>query len=1345
MDDLSGQEIRGYKLVERIGEGGFGVVYRAEQPSVDREVAIKVILPEYANHPEFIKRFEAEARMVAKLEHPHIVPLYDYWRDEESACLVMRWLRGGSLREAIKAGPWDIEAAGRLLEQIADALNVAHKQGVVHRDLKPENILLDDDGNAYLTDFGIAKDIGGEALTKTGKIVGSVDYLAPEQAKGEEVTPRTDIYGLGVVLYEMLTGEHPFPELTPVQMLQKHLNQPLPLGRTSRPEISEVLDQVIQCATAKNPDERYSDVSKMLEAYRQTMPIEGDKDDEVRMPIFLEQVEGEAEIQRPVFVGREHELTQLDEYLQKALAGQGQVVFITGNAGRGKTALLQEFAYQAQEGHGELLVASGNCNPHTGAGDPYLPFRDVLGMLTGDVESRWTAGAITQVHARRLWEYIPNIVEVLIDNGPDLIDVFVFGGELVKRASTAVFDKAPWLDRLRALAERERSAPGELEQTHLFDQFANVMSELASQRPLLIMLDDLQWADAGSIDLIFHLSRRIEGGRILIACAYRPDEVVLGRNGGRHPLEKVLSELKRYFGDIWIDLGEMDETEDRDFVEDFLDTEPNRLDKEFRHALYRHTSGHPLFTIELLRAMQERGDLIHDEKGRWIEGPALDWSTLPARVEGVIEERVGRLETELREILSVASVEGEDFTAQVIAQVQEIGERQLLRELSQELEKRHRLVRVGGEVRVGRRHLSRYQFAHTLIQRYLYNELSPGERRLLHGEIASVLEELYEGREEEITVQLARHYTEAGEAEKAIVNLLKAGDKARGLHAHREAIDYYQRALDFLREQKEYERAARTLMKLGLTHHLAYNFEEARHAYEEGFALLQRAGETVDKDFKELAPHPLRNDHSIEPSTLDPTMTSDAYSADVIAQLFSGLVTLTPELEVVPEVAKSWEVLEGGRKYIFHLRDDFCWSDGNQVTAHDFEYTWKRILNPALSSPTAQLLYTIKGARAFHRGEVTDPDSVGVRALDDMTLELEHEEQTGYALHLLAAGFPVPRHVVEEYGETWTELDKLVTNGPFRLEEWQPGTSITLSRSLDYPGRYPGNVEQVEICFLDRPKKLMMYEDGTLDIYWIWPPSTENDRARQRFAGEYLSTPAQITSYVGFHTGQPPFDDPRVRQAFALATDKVKLADVTLRGFEFPAMGGFVPPGLPGHSKDIKTSFDPERAQELLEAAGYPNGDGFPSVEFLYAGEAPTAPTLTHQWQEILGVDIKCVNLQWGQFTKQLSQEPPHIYTMAWAADYPDPDNFMRTAHFQGLTRWKNEAYDNLVEEARRVSDQNKRMKMYHEAERILVEEVPIIPLTYPRFHVLVKPWVKKFRASGALRAWYKEITIEPH
>ena len=184
------------------------------------------------------------------------MPLYDFWRDEEGAFLVMRWLRGGSLRDALESGPWEVEAVGQLLEQIADALNFAHKQGVIHRDLKPENILLDEDGHAYLTDFGIAKDIAGEGLTQTGKIVGSADYLAPEQAKGEPVTPKRDIYALGVLLYEMLTGEHPFPGLTAIQTLQKHLNESLPSIQVSRPELPIDVDDIIQTATAKDPESR---------------------------------------------------------------------------------------------------------------------------------------------------------------------------------------------------------------------------------------------------------------------------------------------------------------------------------------------------------------------------------------------------------------------------------------------------------------------------------------------------------------------------------------------------------------------------------------------------------------------------------------------------------------------------------------------------------------------------------------------------------------------------------------------------------------------------------------------------------------------------------------------------------------------------------------------------------------------------------------------------------------------------------------------------------------------------------------------------------------------------------
>ncbi|HEY48379.1 MAG TPA: protein kinase [Anaerolineae bacterium] len=803
MDDLSGREIRGYKLIERIGEGGFGVVYRAEQPAVDREVAIKVILPEFADHTEFVRRFEAEARMVAKLEHPHIVPLYDYWRDEEGAFLVMRWLRGGSLRDALESGPWEIDAVGKLLDHIVDALSLAHEHGVIHRDLKPENILLDEAGNAYLTDFGIAKDIGGERLTQTGKIVGSADYLAPEQAKGEPVTPKIDIYALGVVLYEILTGEHPFPGLTPIQTLQKHLNEPLPSIRRSRPELSIELNNVIQRATAKDPAERYADVAEMLTICRRVLTTVDKAGYEPHLPAFLEEVEGEREIIRPVFVGREQELAQLDEALQKALNGQGQIVFVTGGVGRGKTALVEEFCRRAQEAHADLLVAMGNCSAHTGVGDAYLPFRQTLEMMIGDVESRWEAGTISKDHAASLWNNVPRVLETITEMGSDLIDIFVPGKALLNRAHELVLKDVAWLYELEELVDRKTrlGSPTDVNQSNLFEQYSRTLLVISRKSPLVLVLDDLQWADAASINLLFHLGRRVGEGRILILGAYRPDEVSLGREGERHPLESVVNELRRIYGDIEIKLTKEDDAEGKEFVERFLDTEPNRLSPEFRQALFDHTGGHPLFTIELLRALQERGDLIQDDQGRWEEGPTLRWDALPARVEAVIEERVGRLEEELREVLTVASVEGEDFTAQVVARVQEVKERQLLHELSQELEKRHRLVRDRGELKVNGQLLQRYRFVHQVFQRYLYNDLSPGERRLLHREIAEVLEELFAENADQYAVQLAFHYQRGGVSDKALHYLTQAGHQARAKYANQEAIRYYTEELEFLPEK----------------------------------------------------------------------------------------------------------------------------------------------------------------------------------------------------------------------------------------------------------------------------------------------------------------------------------------------------------------------------------------------------------------------------------------------------------------------------------------------------------------------------------------------------------------
>ncbi|HSR32978.1 MAG TPA: AAA family ATPase [Anaerolineae bacterium] len=583
-------------------------------------------------------------------------------------------------------------------------------------------------------------------------------------------------------------------------------------------------------------------------------------------PSFLDE---EGPLEPPVFVARERELAQLDRFLEEALAGRGSVVFVTGEAGAGKTALLQEFVRCAQAAHADLVAAWGHGNAHTGIGDPYLPFREILSLLTGDVEARWAAGAMTGEQARRLWHLLPQAVEVLLEVGPDLIELLVPSAALLKRSAMYAPTGSEWLVQLQDLMARRATVADNrsLQQSALFEQYSQMLRALASRRPLLLALDDLQWADGGSVNLLFHLGRQIKGSRILIVGSYRPAEIALGRpssrvlaesleseaTGGvegeheRHPLEPVVNEFKRTFGDIEVSL---ERAEGRQFVEAFLDSEPNHLGDAFREILYQHTRGVPLFTVELLRGMQERGDLVQDGNGRWVEGPALDWEMLPARVEAVIAERIGRLPEPLRDFLAVASVEGETFTAEVMAQVRTADERQTIRWLSGLLDRRYHLVSARGIERMGSRQLSRYRFRHILFQKHLYNSLDPVERAHLHRAVGAALEALYgDGPEQAAAIeagamQLARHFEEAGSAAKAIDYLRQAGERARRLYANLEALECFQRALVLLEDIPaveaergwKQETAIRLYESLGDVLEWTGAHDEARAAYGEALA-----------------------------------------------------------------------------------------------------------------------------------------------------------------------------------------------------------------------------------------------------------------------------------------------------------------------------------------------------------------------------------------------------------------------------------------------------------------------------------------------------------------------------
>jgi DNA-binding SARP family transcriptional activator len=557
----------------------------------------------------------------------------------------------------------------------------------------------------------------------------------------------------------------------------------------------------------------------------------------VATPHFVEP-EPPAAPQSP-FVRRTWELDQLDSYLAEALAGNGRIAFVTGGAGRGKTSMLDEFARRAQKGHNDLIVASGNGNFFAGAGDPLLPFREVLGQLTGDVATRRTGGQMGGEQARRLRELLPQSIQAILDHGPQLLDVFVSGKQLLARATGAAPAGVSWLTALQAEVARRGDTPGALEQSALFDQFTNLLHHLSQRHPLLITLDDLQWIDQASTGLLFHLGRRLAGSRILVVGAYRPDELSPGRNGGLHPLVQLLDEFKRTYGDIFIDLAKAGQVEGRAFVDAILDTEPNRLEEAFREALFKRTGGHPLFTVELLRDMQSRGALLQDEAGQWFEGQELDWETFPARVEAVIAGRVDRLDRVSQAILKVASVEGELFSAEVVARVLGMEERLVLHTLSQ-LGNRHRLVRERGEIETGKDYISSYQFSHALFQQYFYHQLSPGERRRLHGEVARDLAALYADDLDLIVVELAHHAIAAGDWNKALPYLSRAGDLAYGKASLPDAARHYESALAHWPETDQAGQA-QTMRKLGECLWVMGQHRKAIELLKDGYDMSRRA------------------------------------------------------------------------------------------------------------------------------------------------------------------------------------------------------------------------------------------------------------------------------------------------------------------------------------------------------------------------------------------------------------------------------------------------------------------------------------------------------------------------
>jgi predicted ATPase len=482
------------------------------------------------------------------------------------------------------------------------------------------------------------------------------------------------------------------------------------------------------------------------------------------------------------FVGRARELKILNQKLELMLKQQEtQVVFIAGLAGEGKTTLVEYFAETAKSGQSEtkLVATIGRCNQQTSAEEAYLPFRDILGQLTGNRPRllNLTLDPQATVLSKSV---LSGVAKALMEYGPDLLSTFVPGAALPARALATALDKG-----YHSFAQGQAERP-ELGFNKVAKQFTDTLRTVTKEHPMLIILDDLQWADNLSLKLFDHLRISLRKSRILFLVTYRTDEIEIQRDEVAHPLKEIVSVAKEESDAKVIILDSTRDKQAQKFITDLLAAMNVDADEVFAKALFLRTHGHPLLTVETLRYLQSSGHLVADESERWHVAPDFAWDKIPAqleKLENLIQTRLNRLSADLREILNLASIEGQDFTAQVIMEILQKDESSVLRALSDELGQKHQLVSEIDESRIGSQVLSMYRFVNATFQRTVYESINTGERRLAHGKVARALEKLYGPKVVDIAVRLEQHYDLALEPVARAKHLIRI---ARQLYARTE-------------------------------------------------------------------------------------------------------------------------------------------------------------------------------------------------------------------------------------------------------------------------------------------------------------------------------------------------------------------------------------------------------------------------------------------------------------------------------------------------------------------------------------------------------------------------------
>jgi serine/threonine protein kinase/predicted ATPase len=797
-------EIAGYELLGPLGQGGMGMVYRARQQSLQRLVALKFLPEESSRDPVWLERFRREAHTASALNHPHICTIYDSGERAGRPFLSMELIAGCTFR-ALVGERFSVERLARLVGQVTKALAAAHAAGVVHRDIKPENLMVRDDGIVKVLDFGLARRLRidpaaaaahGASGTDPGTRVGTLRYMSPEQARGEPVNTATDIFSLGLVLYELATGQHPFMADSEAGILQAIIAQePLPATRLN-PEVSTPLETLIQQMLAKDsrlrPTAAKVDAALAELAANEVARLSKPRPSPGKQPT----------------VGRDDERTALRVSFESVVAGRGQFVCVTGEPGLGKTTMVEDFLAEVAVSGPLHSVARGRCSERLAGAEAYLPFLEALdSLLRGD------DGAPT---ARVMKLMAPS-----------------------------------WYAQLAPLAADDPSLAGVrpeaagATQERLKRELTMFLHEVSRLRPLVLFLDDVHWADPSSADLLAYLGGKCATMRLLVVLTYRPSDLLRSQ----HPLAAVQLELQgrgvcREIALPYLSRADLDRYLTLAFA-------GHQFPAEFAAAIHAKTGGNPLFMVDLLRYLRDRNVLVQNQGG-WALAQAVPdlRRELPASVRSMIQRKTDQLGKGDRRLLMAASVQGLEFDSAVLAQT-------LGRDAADVEERLEILDRVHALVRVVREHVFpdgtftlRYGFVHGLYQNALYAALQPTRKAAWSAAAAQALLGYFGDQDAAVAGELALLFEAARDFPRAADYFLRAAENAVRVCAHQEALVLARRgleqlqALPFTPQRAEQELPLQMILGLQLQVTVGFAAPEAKHAYTRARELCNQASES---------------------------------------------------------------------------------------------------------------------------------------------------------------------------------------------------------------------------------------------------------------------------------------------------------------------------------------------------------------------------------------------------------------------------------------------------------------------------------------------------------------------